>query len=690
MNSVQYLFRPKSVAIVGASETGGRGWARILYENLELCGFPVKVYLINPRRDELWGQTVYPNFSSLPETVDLALTVVPTEAALSVLEEGANSGLRCAIVYSAGYGEGNDADGQIRGEHLIGLKEEFGLRICGPNCMGALSLPENLLFYPTPRVRSLPQGTVGVIFQSGGTFQYWLEQAANRGLGFSYAVSSGNELDIDIADYIEFLVDDPSTNLIVCMVEGIRRAGAFMHAAERALAAKKPILLVKIGASEKGQAAALSHTGALAGDNNVFNAVCRKFGVVRCHSLDDLIETSLAFQVCEIPAGRKVAMAGYSGGAKGLFLDYANEYGLELSKLSEATLRQLAAHLDPGLEPGNPLDAGAQLAAQPRLFSKICQVIAADDAVDMVCMQGQLPISAEEPSYPEAFAGVAKIGKPVVAYGRMAQNVTDAGRTMQKMAGVPFIQGLPENIRALKGLGDYSAALKRKIPPMPALNNSVARMEYSTLLTLLAERNIHLPEYATASTPDEAAATAEKIGYPVVLKVMSSKALHKTEIGGVTLHLRNSTEVRNSAQAMKDRFSTLPRSQKISGFLIQEQVEGLELIAGLRNDPQFGPVAIAGLGGIYVEALQDITFRLLPVTKDDALEMLNELRTKKLFSEFRGRPARDRIAAAEAISVLSDIYLEHRNTLEELEINPLIVLAEGYGVRAVDVRPVWK
>ena len=690
MNSVQYLFRPKSVAIVGASEKGGRGWARTIYENLEINGFPVEVFLINPRGGTVWGQTAYPDFASIPEPVDLALTLVPTHAVADVLEDGARNGLKCALIYSAGFGEGNDPEGQARGERIKRLTRDFGLRICGPNCMGALSLSENLLFYPTPRVRNLPAGPTGVIFQSGGTFQYWLGQAATRGLGFSYAVSSGNELDIDIADYTDFFVDDPGTRLIVCLVEGIRRPDAFMRVAERALQAKKPILLVKIGASEKGQAAAMSHTGALAGDDDVFNAVCRKYGIIRCHSLDTLIETSLAFQAGKIPAGGKVAMAGYSGGAKGLFLDYASEAGLELAELSDETRRKLAPNLDPGLEPGNPLDTGARLSNQPGLFSEICQVIAADDGVDMVCMQGQLPISAEEESHPEAFADVAKIGKPVIAYGRMAQNVTDAGRAMQEAAGVPFLQGLPENVRALKALGDYSAALQRGVTPLPAPDSEAGRLGDAALFEMLTEQGIRSPEYAIVQTPDDAAAAAAQIGFPVALKIVSPDALHKTDLGAVVIHLGDETSVQNAAAAMLERLGRLAEPPKISGFMVQEQIQGLEMIAGVHNDPQFGPVVVAGLGGVHVEALQDVAFRLLPVSKYDALDMIGELRSKNLFAKFRGRPARDRDAAAEAICALSDIYLRLRGALYDLEINPLMVLDDGNGIRAVDVRPVWK
>ncbi len=310
--SVDSLLRPRTVAILGASESGGAGWPRSIYGNLEHAGFPARVYLINPRREELWGQPVYPDFAALPEPVDLALSIIPAEAVVDALTEGLEHGLKAALVYAARFGEGDDEAGAGRARAIRELCDG-GLRVCGPNCMGAISLRENLQFYPSPRVRGLPTGAVGVVFQSGGTFQYWLQQAAVRGLGYTYAVSSGNELDLDLADYVNFLVDDEHTRLIACMVEGIRRPDAFMAAAEKALAAGKPIIVVKVGASARGRQATTSHTGALAGDDDVFDAVCRKYGIIRCATLDDMIETGLAFQAGRIPDGKAVAMAGYSG-----------------------------------------------------------------------------------------------------------------------------------------------------------------------------------------------------------------------------------------------------------------------------------------------------------------------------------------------------------------------------------------
>ena len=340
---VESLLRPKVIAIVGASDSSRGGWAQEIYDNLGHCGFPAKLYLVNPKRKELWGRPVYPDFASIPERVDLALTIVPSPSIPDTLTEAAGSGLKCALIYAAQFGEGGDPEGQARAQALRKLCDS-GLRISGPNCMGSLALREKLLLYPAKRVRALRPGSVGVVFQSGGTFQFWLQQASMRGLDFSYAVSSGNELDLDLADYISFLVDDEHTRIIACMVEGIRRPQAFMAAAEKALKARKPIVLVKLGRSERGKAAAASHTGAIAGDDAVFDAVCRKYGVVRVPSLDDLIETSLAFTQNRLPKGPRIAMACYSGGAKGLILDYAGDHGAEMAPLTAETKVEAARH----------------------------------------------------------------------------------------------------------------------------------------------------------------------------------------------------------------------------------------------------------------------------------------------------------------------------------------------------------
>jgi len=687
--AVEDLLRPKTIAIIGASDSSRGGWAQQIYDNLEHCGFPAKLYLVNPKRRELWGRPVYPDFAALPERIDLALTIIPTPAIPATLAEAAAAGLKCALIYAAQFGEGGDPEGVARAQAVQALCERYGMRVSGPNCMGVVALREKLLLYPAKRVRALPAGSVGVVFQSGGTFQYWLQQAAIRGLGFSYAISSGNELDLDLADYINFMVEDADTRMIACMVEGIRRPAAFMAAAAKALAAQKPILMVKVGRSDGGRAAVKSHTGAIAGDDQVFDAVCRKYGVVRCPSLDDLIETALAFSTGRLPHGPRIAMVGASGGGKGLFLDYASDEGAEMAVLGAATQARLRALIDAGVPAENPLDCGATIATNPRKFGEICKIVCADPNVDIAAVQGALPVNQGEPGDPVPFAElVASTKIPLLAYGRMAQNVSEISRKFQSAAGLPFLQGLPETVRALQGLIHYGAVRRRGIAPLRAPQGSAQNLAPAAFVARLADNGLIQPRSEAAHTPEEAAAKAEEIGFPVAVKIVSPAASHKTELGGVALQLADAAAVTAAASSMAARLAALDPTAPLDGFLVQEMVDGIELIAGVREDPLFGPFMAVGLGGVLVEVLKDVAIRLLPVDAATAREMLAALKGAALLDRFRGRAARDVAAAVRAIVGLSEIFIDHRPWLSDLEINPLIVRDEGQGVRAVDIRMI--
>ena len=315
---VEHLLQARSVAMVGASPKGR--WPTLIFQNLKNSGFQGKVYLVNPNYQEIWDERCYPNLAALPEPAEHLLLLVPTQVVLRTLEEGARLGSRAATIYSAGFGEGEDAQGQERAKALRELCSRTGLVCCGPNCMGTNSVSSGLLCFPTalPLLRS---GPVGLVFQSGGSLGNWMKGAGERGISFSYAVSSGNEVDLDLVDYLSFLVDDPETRIIALMIEGIRRPNEFMAVAAQALARNKPVLVVKIGRSERAKRQAISHTGALAGSDEVFNAVCHRLGLVRCPTLEDLTETILAFLPGRFPRGQRAALVVNSGGMKGLMLD---------------------------------------------------------------------------------------------------------------------------------------------------------------------------------------------------------------------------------------------------------------------------------------------------------------------------------------------------------------------------------
>jgi acyl-CoA synthetase (NDP forming) len=433
----------------------------------------------------------------------------------------------------------------------------------------------------------------------------------------------------------------------------------------------------------------MSHTGAVASDDAVFDAVCRKYGIVRCPSLDDLIEACLAFGQGRLPKGNRIAMACYSGGAKGLILDYASDEGAAMAPLTAETKAKLPAMIDPGLAPENPLDVGPVVGVQAQKFAEICKVICADPTVDLVTVQALVPTGPDDPYNAEPLRSVAaSTDKPVLAFGRMAQNATETSRKYQSETGVPFIQGLPETVRALQGLVRYAAALRTGVPALPEPKGRAANLEGEALQKLLAAHGLTPPKTALAKTAEEAAAQAARIGFPVALKIVSPQASHKTEVGGVALGLRDAAAVRAAADAMTARLKSHDAAARLDGFLVQEMVDGLEMILGVREDPQFGPFMAVGLGGVAVEALRDVAIRLLPIDEATARDMLASLRGKALLGPFRGRAARDVDAVVNAMTGLSQLFLDHRPWLTDLEINPLMALADRHGVRAVDVRIV--
>jgi acetyltransferase len=333
----------------------------------------------------------------------------------------------------------------------------------------------------------------------------------------------------------------------------------------------------------------------------------------------------------------------------------------------------------------NPLDAGPNVGVKAGPFAEICKVVCADPTVDLVTVQGLMPVNPGDPYDPAPLRGVLEsTTKPVLAFGRIAQNATDISRKFQAETGVPFIHGLPETVRALQNLVRYADALRRNAA---AVATSPASPDTSPFDAQLAGHGLTPPRSALAATPDEAAARAEPIGFPVAVKIVSPQASHKTEVGGVALHLSDAAAVRTAANAIATRLRAHDASAKI-GFLVQEMVDGLEMLLGVRRDPQFGPVMVVGLGGVAVEVLRDVAIRLLPIDDETAREMLGSLRAAPLLGAFRGRPARDTDALVAAMTGLSRLFAAHGDRLSDIEINPLIVLAQGQGVRAVDVRTV--
>jgi acetyltransferase len=677
---VENLLKAKSVAIVGASQKGA--WPQGIYRNLKGAKYPGGVYLINPNYQELFGDKCYPNLAACPEAPDELLVLIPTRAVLGVLEEAAKLGTRSATIYTAGFGEGDDEKGKERAQAMRDLCDKTGMVLCGPNCMGSYSVGEGLWTFPTA-TPLLKKGPVGLVFQSGGSLGNWIKGATERGIGFTYAISSGNEVSLDLVDYLSFLIDDPDTKVITLMVEGIRRPNEFMAVAEQALARGKPILVVKLGRSEMGKRQAISHTGSLAGSDEVFDAVCNRLGLIRCPTLEDLTEMTLAFMPGRFPKGRRAAIVVNSGGMKGLICDHCDELKTNLAELSEKTKAAVRPLIPAELAVENPLECGVAGFGDEQGFINIVKLHAEDDGVDLLAIHGELPRGQQRSA--GLFKSVTEATeKPVLAFARSTYSCADESRAFQVEAGMPFLQAIKPTLRALAGLGLYGERRQIGVPKLKETTGTASELEEENLNRLLKTCGIGLPKQALVDSAADAALKAKEIGFPVALKLIAAEVVHKTESGAVMLGMKSTDEVEAEGKKL---LSKAPGKGKL---LIQEMVQGTEVLIGARTDPQYGPFLMVGLGGIFVEVLKDVSIRLLPVDEREARAMLGELRGYKVLEGVRGQGPRDIDALVKAMVGLGDIFATHRNLVSDMEINPIMVRAQGGGVAAVDVRLVRK
>jgi len=675
----------KSLAIVGASERAR--WPSEIFKNLREFRYPGRIVLINPRQSQVFGQPCLPSLRDVGATIDHALVIVPAAAVPGVLLDAEAAGVKSATVYASMIGDGEDPESLKRGAWLKEFTAGSRLRVAGPNCMGAYSYRERLFGYPNAELCQLAPGSVACIFQSGGLIQFWMKAAAERGLRFSYCITSGNEPDLGLADYLNFVIEDAETRQVVLFIEGIRRPAAFMHAAGRALAMGKPILAIKSGATAMSQAASQSHTGAIAGDYAAYLAMCERYGIVNCPSLDDLVETALAFDGGRLPKGPRIGFVTTSGATVDLLYDYAEAEGAAMPDFNNATKAALLPLMQAGISPRNPLDVG--IPSTLDIAAETCATAAADPNIDMVAWAAPLPRKSD------AWGDVAPLrallgrtDKPVVAFARVISQVDELQVSSQKAAGFPFLQGILPTIRALNALW-FHAARRGRAPQLPPATRQ-SHLSPATLYATLAQYGIVMPKSEAVANIAEALAATERIGFPVALKIRSDEILHKTEAGGVALDLRTSDEAQRAAKTLLAKAQQTHPEARLRGFLVQEMVTGVEAIIGARTDPFYGPLLLIGTGGIEVELARDVALRLLPVTADDVKGMLGELKLSKLLASFRGQPAADAGALAETALALGRFLLDHRGAIEDIEINPLMVRRNGSGAVAVDVRVAWR
>ena len=696
-HKVAALTAPRNAVLVGASDRPG-SWAARVWHNLNRYQFPGPIYLINPRRTEIWGQPCYPDFKALPEAPDHMVVLVPAAGVIETLKRGAAAGARSATVFSAGFGEGFDAQAAALGRELAAVIADTGLAVSGPNCMGNVCARSRLVTLTEDRPLAVRPGPVALVGQSGGMMIFTNQALQERGIWPEYLITSGNEAGLAIADYIAFFAAQPELEVVIIYVEAISNPAKFKAACRMARAAGKSIVAVKLGRSQAGRNAAMAHTGSLAGSVEAFDAVAGEVGVILADTLDDAVEITELLVHTGAPPGRRLGAVTLSGAYRGLLLDAAERNGLDFCALAPATTERLNAVLTVGSLVGNPIDGGFGVLSSADNFMASIDALQGDPNVDMVLVQEALP-RAPGSDRAEHYIRLAddyaatKAKKPIAFVTPISHGQTDYSRTVRSKA--PHVSFLQEAYKALRAIASVArrdererlarAASADALPPGPERRALIERLrgcataepvalDEAQSKDVLRAYGIATPAEALVTSRADAIAAADRIGYPVVLKAVSAQLVHKSDIGAVALDLATSAQL----GAAYDRMTQELRAHGVTSMLVCRQMRGgLELVLGLHRDPEMGVVVMAGFGGVLLELVKDVTFCAPPVSADKARDMLARLRGAKLLQGYRGAPAYDVDAVVDALVALGGLAADLDGVVQSVDINPFLALPRG-------------
>jgi acyl-CoA synthetase (NDP forming) len=694
---VAALTAPRNVVLVGASDRPG-SWAARVWHNLNRYQFPGPIYLINPRRSEIWGKPCYPDFRALPEPPDHMVVLVPAAGVIDTLRSGAATGARSATVFSAGFGEGFDTQAAALGRALAAAIAETGLAVSGPNCMGNVCARSRLVTLTEDRPLAVQPGPVALVGQSGGMMLFTNQALQERGIPPEYLITSGNEAGLAIADYIAFFADQPGLKVVIIYVEAISNLAKFKAACRMARAAGKSIVAVKLGQSEAGRSAAMAHTGSLAGRIEAFDAVAGEVGVIRAETLDDAVEITELIVHTGAPGGRRLGAVTLSGAYRGLLLDSAERNGLAFHPLAPATTERLNKVLTVGSLVGNPIDGGYGVLSSADNFMASIDALQNDPNVDMVLVQESLPRAPGSDRTEHYIALVedyaaSKAKKPIAFVTPISHGQTDYSRAIRaKASHVSFLQEAYKALRAIASVArrDERARLAqgstpRPQAPTPAQADIAARLRAlataePTALDevqskeVLRAYGIATAEEALVTSRDAAIAAAARIGCPVVLKAVSAELTHKSELGAVALDLATPDQL----AAAYDRMTSNLQHHRLAGMLVARQIRGgVELVLGLHRDPEMGPVVMAGSGGVLLELVKDVSFCAPPVGVDKARDLLASVRGFRMLQGYRGSPPCDVEAVVAALVALGRLVQDLADVVQSVDINPFVALPKG-------------
>ncbi len=697
------FFRPNGVALIGASNDPTKLGYGIMVNLLDpQDGYPGPIYPINPKATEIFGLRCYPDILSVPDPVELAIIIVPAEVIPSLLEDCGRRGVKAAVILSGGFRE-IGPEGEARERLCLEIARRYGMRLMGPNGIGVIDThtPLNTTFATGMHGR----GLIDFVSQSGALCGGIIDWAQARGLHFSRFLSIGNKVDVNESDLLAYLSEDDSSRVIALYLEDIKDGPAFLAAARQA-SLRKPVLALKSGRTQTGQVATASHTGALAGVHAAFRAACKQTGIIEIEQIEPLFGAALALAHQPLLQGNRIAILTNAGGPAALAADALEPAGLTLARTSPETVATLRTFLNPNAAVNGPVDMLG--GANETHYRRALEALLADPANDGILVI-LVPVVLNNPrAILETIVSVLQNSptpKPVLAC-LMGEISLKEAFAVADAAGLPAYR-FPEDAIHAFGIMRRRALWLEKKHLLPEIPTGIAPQQVQDLLSAARQNRqraldaasarltleaygIPTPKDYLATTPDEAARFAAKIGFPVALKLASPDILHKTEVGGVLLNVPDAEAARQGWQTIVTRARAAHPQADIRGVQVQPMVTGgQEVILGVKRDPVFGPLVMFGLGGVYVEALADVSFRLAPLSRQDAEEMISEVRSAKLLQGLRGAPPADRAALVEAIVRIGQLAADFPE-IEELDVNPLMVLPAGRGALAVDARIILK
>ena len=695
---LETLLKPKSLAVIGASDRDGFG-GDVCRNILNFMSDLTRVYFVHPTREEVFGRKCYPNIAAVPDNVDLAIICTSKKIVPTNLREAHAKGCRNAVVLASGYRETQKDEDRQAEEELVALARELDMHVMGPNCGGFVNYVDDVQAFAFVVGERDRKGNIGLLSQSG---QVCVSLMESQSMCFSYLISAGNCAVTSMEEYIDFLVEDADTKVVSVYLEGVRDVEKFTAALKKAAEKRKPVVILKVGRSEKGRRTAGSHTGSLAGSDRTYDAVFKKFGVIRVNDMAEMIAISeLLATLDTLPEGTNMASMNISGGETGIVADVAASFQLSFPDFSPATTEALGELLPYYATVSNPLDMTATMAYDVDKLVAAYEAILSEERIHMLILGMNIPDIVTDPAN-ECMTRACELvrargcAKPIVAVPNTESTRNKDYVARLKACGIPLLPPVKYAFQTLRYLCDFigyaprGKTLEIAAPQKMNAGATVSLSEYESK-RLLKGAGVSVSEGLLAATPEEAVACAGQCGFPVVLKIESPDILHKTDAGGIKLNIKDARETAEAFRQIMANVKAYNAKADIRGVLVQPMLPpGVEVILGIHNDPQFGPMLLAGLGGVFVEIFKDTALYPAPLNKAEAMEMLKSLKAYKLLCGYRGGKPCDLDALAGCMVEISRFAAAHRESVQELDLNPVFVYEQGQGIHIADALIVKK